>query len=146
MRHKTTRHTYRFRNWSEYNAALVKRGTLTLWVSEEVLAAWHEDARTSKRGAPRTYSDTGILCMAWVIDAASSEIIAAEVTTNDRSSGSLLPALLDLIEGEIVQVSGDGAYDTRACYQAIQAQGTGGNPASQDGVRVFGNMAILTLS
>ena len=31
----------------------------------------------------------------------------------------LLPALLDQIPGRIVQVSGDGAYDTRACYQSI---------------------------
>ena len=46
--------------------------------------------------------------------------MAVEVT---RDAGSthcrLLPALLDQIPGRIVQVSGDGAYDTRACYQSI---------------------------
>jgi hypothetical protein len=66
MRHITTRRTYRLRNWPEYNAALIRRGSLTLWVSEEVLGTWHDDARTGKRGAPRTYSDSAILCMAWL--------------------------------------------------------------------------------
>jgi hypothetical protein len=28
---------YRIRNWSEYNAALKQRGSLTFWVSEEAL-------------------------------------------------------------------------------------------------------------
>ncbi|MEM1256289.1 MAG: IS5 family transposase, partial [Cyanobacteria bacterium P01_H01_bin.21] len=32
--------TYKLRNWSEYNAALVKRGSLTLWLSDQVIAQW----------------------------------------------------------------------------------------------------------
>src|SRR5215208_5283273 len=66
MRHKTTRRSYRLRNWREYNAALIQRGSLTVWVSEEALTAWHNDTYTGRRGAPRTYSDTAILCMAWL--------------------------------------------------------------------------------
>ncbi|MFQ5738814.1 MAG: transposase, partial [Acidobacteriota bacterium] len=31
----------------------------------------------------------------------------------------MLPRLLSQIQGRIGQVSGDGAYDTRACYQSI---------------------------
>ena len=31
----------------------------------------------------------------------------------------MLPTLLSQIPSRIGQVSGDGAYDTRACYQAI---------------------------
>ena len=65
MRSKTGKATYRLRNWREYNAALIQRGSLTVWVSEEALSAWHNDERTGKPGAPRTYSDTAILCMAW---------------------------------------------------------------------------------
>lgn len=64
MKPKTTRRSYRLRNWSEYNAALVKRGSLTLWVSKEALTGWHDDACSGRRGAPRTYSDNAILCMA----------------------------------------------------------------------------------
>lgn len=64
MKHKTTRRTYRLRNWREYNAALIERGSLTLWVSQDILAGWHEAGRTGKPGAPRTYRDTVITGMA----------------------------------------------------------------------------------
>lgn len=64
MKQKKTKHTYRLRNWSEYSASLVQRGSLTLWVSDELLEAWRESERTGKRGAPRTYTDMAILCMA----------------------------------------------------------------------------------
>lgn len=66
MKRKTTRCDYRLRNWREYNAALIRRGSLTLWLNDEALRAWHDQARTTRRGAPRTYSDTAILCMAWL--------------------------------------------------------------------------------
>src|ERR687890_1459222 len=65
MRRKTGKATYRLRNWREYNAALIQRGSLTVWVSEEALTAWHDETHTGRRGAPRTYSDTAILCMTW---------------------------------------------------------------------------------
>ncbi len=32
---------YRVTNWPDYDAALVRRGSLTLWVTEEAVAAWH---------------------------------------------------------------------------------------------------------
>ena len=47
------------------------------------------------------------------------KIVAVEVTPIRVHDCRLLPALLDQIPGRIVQVSGDGAYDTRACYQSI---------------------------
>jgi hypothetical protein len=45
----------------EYNAALVKRGSLMLWVREEALIASHGDACSGRPGTPRTFSDTAIL-------------------------------------------------------------------------------------
>jgi hypothetical protein len=210
VKHKTTERAYRLRNWGEYNAALVKRGSLTLWVSEEALCGWHAEAR-GQRGAPRTYSDVAIRCMAMLaavyrltlratqglltslmellkvalpvpdyttlcrrrrglevslprrakdeplhvvvdatgikvygegewkvrahgwskrrtwrklhlgVDADSGDLVAAAVTTNDLSDGQVLPDLLDQVDGAIDQVSADGAYDTRACYAAIDA-------------------------
>jgi heme-degrading monooxygenase HmoA len=47
---------YRIRNWSEYNASLKQRGSLTFWVSEEVFEQWLETEKTGQRGASRTYS------------------------------------------------------------------------------------------
>lgn len=53
------------------------------------------------------------------IDEATGEILAAVVTTNDVADCEALPDLLDGIEQEIEQVSGDGGYDTLDCYEAI---------------------------
>ena len=53
------------------------------------------------------------------VDERTKEMVAVEVTPSRVHDGRLLPALLDQIPGRIVQVSGDGAYDTRACYQSI---------------------------
>ena len=55
---------YRIRNWSEYNAALVARGSLTLWVDEAALADWHHHEPSGRPGKPHTYSDLAITCMA----------------------------------------------------------------------------------
>jgi hypothetical protein len=64
MRRKIAKAEYRLRNWQANNAALIRRGSLALWVSEEALSAWHDDVRTGRRGAPRTYNDRAITCMA----------------------------------------------------------------------------------
>ncbi len=56
--------TYRVRNWSKYNKSLVKRGSLTVWVSPDVLAAWTRVPPSGKRGHPQTYGDVAIECMA----------------------------------------------------------------------------------
>ena len=58
-RHKITKTRYKVTNWPEYDAALVRRGSLTVWVTEEAVAAWHAPA-TGKRGAQLVYSDIAI--------------------------------------------------------------------------------------
>lgn len=210
MKTKKTKRTYRLRNWKHYNAALVQRGSLTLWVSDDVLTAWRNTEKTGKRGRPRTYSDTAVLCMAtlkevyhlplratqglllsmmrlldldlpvldysqlsrrcatlevtlprrkknealhmvvdstgvkifgegeWKVrqhgytkrrtwrklhigaDETTGEIVAAVVTTNNVADSQVLEDLLEQVEDEIEQVSGDGSYDKRPCYEAIR--------------------------
>jgi Transposase DDE domain len=56
------------------------------------------------------------------IDEASGEIVAAVVTTNNYSDSQLLPDLWAQVEEESAQVSGDGGYDRRTCYEAIRAR------------------------
>jgi len=51
---------YRVRNWKEYDASLVKRGSLTVWFSEEAIAAWTPEKEAGKRGRQRDYSDLAI--------------------------------------------------------------------------------------
>ncbi len=57
------------------------------------------------------------------VDETTKEIVAAEVTTSNVHESLMLPKLLEQIPGRVCQVSGDGAYDTRACYEAIHRRG-----------------------
>jgi hypothetical protein len=50
---------YRVSNWSEYDRALVQRGDITLWISEDAVACW-KPAPTGRRGAQRKFSDHAI--------------------------------------------------------------------------------------
>ena len=202
--------TYRIRNWSDYNAALKQRGSLTFWIEESVLEQWVVENLSGNRGASIFYSDLAITTMAslkaiyrlpgrqcqgfiesifelmgidlpvpdhstlsrrlgqlsitmpvvpkegarhvvvdstglkvygegeWKtrqhgvskrrtwrklhvgVDETTGEILMAVVSTNDISDGSVLPDILDGIEDELEQVTADGAYDQRQCYDAIR--------------------------
>src|SRR5215218_10101958 len=58
-RHKIPRARYRVTNWPEYDGALQRRGSLTLWVTPEALAAWHPP-RTGRRGRSPRYAAIAI--------------------------------------------------------------------------------------
>ena len=58
-RHKIPRARYKVTNWAEYDRALQQRGSLTVWVTPEALAAWHPP-HTNGRGRPRDYSEVAI--------------------------------------------------------------------------------------
>lgn len=197
------------RNWSDYNAGLRQRGSVTFWLEESVLETWYSDEATGKRGASNTYSDVAILTFVTLksvyhqagrqtqgfleslfelmgidlgvpehstvsrrmgtleialpvvpktgarhivvdstgvkvygegewktrqhgvskrrtwrklhlgVDENTGEILAAVVTGNDTHDGQVLGDLLDQIEGTIEQVTTDGAYDHRHCYDDI---------------------------
>lgn len=53
---------YRIRNWRDYNSALVRRGSLTLWVEQGVAGRWRDSAAPVRRGRRRFYSDLAITC------------------------------------------------------------------------------------
>jgi IS5 family transposase len=203
------KHSYRIRNWSEYNASLKKRGSLTVWVSPEAVENWTTDELTGEQGASPTYTDLAIETMAtvqavfnlpgrqtqgflqslfelmkldlpvpdhstlsrrrrkleitlpvrnlsksvhlvidstgvkvygegeWKVrqhgvgkrrtwrklhfcsDEATLEIVSVVASTNDVSDAEALPDLLQDVPGQIEQVSADGAYDQRKCYDAL---------------------------
>lgn len=204
---------YRIRNWSEYNAGLKQRGSLTFWVNESVLEAWIAEDLSGKPGASVFYRNLAIETMATLkavyclagrqcqgfveslfelmgidlpvpdhstlsrrlgqlsiallvvpkegarhvvvdstgvkvygegewktrqhgiskrrtwrklhlgVDEFTGEILAAVVTFNDCHDGEALADVLDGIEDPIEQVSTDGAYDHRHCYDEIEAKG-----------------------
>jgi hypothetical protein len=57
------------------------------------------------------------------IDECTKEIVAAELTGSRVHDSQPLPALLNQIPEPIAQVSGDGAYDPRSCYEAVLTRG-----------------------
>jgi hypothetical protein len=58
-RHKIPRARYQVTNWPEYDRALQQRGSLTVWVTPEALAAWHPP-KTGRRGRSPQYADIAI--------------------------------------------------------------------------------------
>ena len=202
---------YRTRNWSEYNAALVQRGSLTVWIEQGVDEGWLNQQLSGGRGASNTYSNAAILvaltlkvvyrlplratqglltsvlqliglaelpvpnystlcrrqktlegilprsvqeqAIHLVVDStgckiygegewkvrqhgiskrrtwrklhiglneATGEIVAAVLTKNDIADSAVLPDLLDQVDGVIDQVSADGGYDKRPCYDTLR--------------------------
>jgi hypothetical protein len=57
-RHEIPKAKYKVTNWSDYDTATVRRGSLTVRVREEAIAAWHAPA-TGKRGGQPVYSCLG---------------------------------------------------------------------------------------
>jgi transposase len=58
-RHHIARPKRRVMNWAAYNEALRQRGSLTVWFTDEAIAAWKAAPRTSPGGQPH-YSDLAI--------------------------------------------------------------------------------------
>jgi hypothetical protein len=63
-RYKIPKARYRVKNWRDYDAALRRRGDLTVWVTPAALAAWTA-SRSGGRGRPQQYSaiaiETGVM-------------------------------------------------------------------------------------
>ena len=206
-RHHIPKQQHRVTNWSEYDAALRQRGSLTIWFTDEAIAAWRAEPRTT-RGGQRHYSalaittaltlrtvfrlplrqtegligsvilllgldlavpdhstlsrraetlavarppsnaepihllvdSTGLkLCGAgeWLVekhgasrrrswrklhigvDAATGQVVAATLTTNDVDDGTQVGTLLDQVDGPIASFTADGAYDQDGVYGEI---------------------------
>src|SRR5919112_783769 len=58
-RHKIPRARYKVANWPEYDRALQRRGSLTVWVTPEALAAWHPP-KTGRPGRSPRYAEIAI--------------------------------------------------------------------------------------
>lgn len=61
-RHKFAKTRYEITNWPEYNKALQERGSVTLWLSDDVIKAWYEtkNKKTRQQGRQFKYSNTAI--------------------------------------------------------------------------------------
>lgn len=219
---------YRVRNWSEYDRALVNRGSLTVWFEEESIAQSWTPPPPKGRGKPGSYSDLAIqTCLTiktlfrlpyrategllrslmglagldlpvpdhthmsrraaslnaalprrkrkgpihvvvdstglkifgegewkvrshgvgkrrtWrkihlAVDASAKDIIGIEVTTAEWGDSEVLAPLLEQVEGEIRQVSADGAYDTVGTHAAIAERGAKATIPPREGAVPWG--------
>ncbi len=59
-RHHFSRQQRKVTNWPAYDASLRQRGGLTVWYTDEAIAAWAAEPRTT-RGGPVRYSPLAIL-------------------------------------------------------------------------------------
>src|SRR4051794_33209785 len=59
-RHHIPRQRHKVANWREYDASLRRRGSLTVWFTDEAGAAWAAEPRTTRGGQP-WYSAPAIL-------------------------------------------------------------------------------------
>ncbi len=59
------------------------------------------------------------------VDSQSGEIQAVEVTDAGVSDAEALPPMLEQVANPMASAAGDGAYDRRSVYQAIQAHSPG---------------------
>ena len=59
-RHHIPKQKFKVTNWAAYDASLRQRGSLTVWVTEEAIAAWTAEPRTTRGGQP-IYSPLAIL-------------------------------------------------------------------------------------
>ncbi len=118
---KQTNTKYRIRNWSEYNKALVNRGSLTIWFSKESCEKWNAEP-SLKRGRPKVYSDEAILC---------ALMIKAVYKLPFRSLRGLMLSMIGLL-GLCLQVP---CY-TRICRRAAEL--------GQE-IRRFGNKKITDI-
>lgn len=219
--------TYRIRNWAEYDTSLRQRGSLTFWISQDLLENWTTKEKTGGRGASPIYTSAAIETLAVVkylfnqasrqaegllasifemmrvslpvpdhttlsrrlarlsvrlpvklkegarhvvcdstgvkvygegewkvrqhgvskrrtwrklhllVDESSLEIVVAGGSTNSVSDGEMLPEMLSEVRMEVCQVSADGAYDQRKCYQAINQVGARAAIPPRRGARIW---------
>lgn len=53
---------YKITNWSAYNKSLINRGSLTVWVSDDIGSWWYDDG-PAQAGGQYIYSDRCIECL-----------------------------------------------------------------------------------
>lgn len=84
---------YRPRNWKAYNQSLVRRGSLTVWIDEDVLANWHPEPEGNRqRGGQVRYSNQAIETLL---------MLRAVYQLPYRQTVGFAQSILDLMEADV---------------------------------------------
>jgi hypothetical protein len=116
-RHHIPRQKHRVTNWRDYDAALRNRGSSTIWFSEEALAEWKAQPRTTP-GGQRHYSDLAI---------ETALTLRAVFRLALRQTEGLIGSIMTLLEIDLL-VPDHSTLGRRACGLPVQSRprsGTG---------------------
>jgi hypothetical protein len=114
-RHRIPKARYKVTNWRDYEAGLRKRGSLTIWFTEEAIAAWRAAPRTTPGGQAR-YSDLAI---------ETSLILRTVFHQPLRQTEGLVGSLLDLM-GLDLPVPDHSTLSRRSRTLAVASQAASG--------------------
>src|SRR5919107_539184 len=115
-RHRIPKARYKVTNWRDYEAGLRKRGSLTIWFSEDAVEAWRAAPRTTPGGQAR-YSDLAI---------ETSLILRTVFHQPLRQTEGLVGSLLELM-GLDLPVPDHSTLSRRARTLAVAAQAASGS-------------------
>ena len=55
---------YKIRNWKQYEAGLIQRGSIRFWINDDAIDQWNPEAKDKTRGRQEEYSDLAIqICL-----------------------------------------------------------------------------------
>src|ERR687885_530642 len=117
------RQRHRVTNWPAYEAGLRQRGSLTVWFTDEAVAAWAAEPRTTPGGQPR-YSALAIL---------TALTLRAVFRLAYRQAEGLLGSIVALL-GLALRVPDHTTLSRRAATLEVprpSRPGTGGGPDAE---------------
>ena len=114
-RHRIPKARYKVTNWRDYEAGLRKRGSLTIWFSDDAVEAWRAAPRTTPGGQAR-YSDLAI---------ETSLILGTVFHQPLRQTEGLVGSLLELM-GLDLPVPDHSTLSRRARTLAVAPQAASG--------------------
>ena len=114
------RQRHRVTNWPAYEASLRQRGSLTVWCTDEAIAAWAAEPRRTRGGQP-WYSPLAIL---------TALTLRAVFRLAYRQAEGLISSMVDLL-GFSLRVPGHTTLSRRAATLDVprpRSTGAGGEP------------------
>ena len=124
---------YRIRNWQQYNKALVRRGSLTLWVEERALGLWLNHDHPARRGRRCTYTDVAITCALTL-----SSVYGLPL----RSTQGLVRSLLRLLGADLLPTPHYSTLSRRAASLDVELPRSNKGPlhlaVDSTGIKLYG--------
>ena len=133
-RHHFPRQQHKVTNWPAYDASLRQRGSLTVWFTDEAIAAWAAEARTTRGGQAR-YSPLAI---------PTALTLRAVFRLAYRQAEGLLGSVVGLL-GLSLRVPDHTTLSRRAATLEVPRPGTAGAGADGESLHLLVDSTGLKL-